>query len=29
MKRTVNGFQADWIGTERLELIRTTAPMRR
>jgi hypothetical protein len=27
MKRIVNGFQADWIGNERIELIRTTVPM--
>jgi hypothetical protein len=27
MRRIVNGFQADWIGNERIELIRTTVPM--
>lgn len=29
MQRIVSGFQAEWIGNERIELIRTTAPMHR
>jgi hypothetical protein len=27
MRRIVSGFQAEWVGNERIELIRTTQPM--
>ena len=29
MKRIIKGFQADWIGNHKFELVRTTEPMHR